>query len=312
MEPHVPPPPPVIPRDDVAVRSYPPAALPTSTFPYVGAVEVPVPPFNIGKIPVTSLARLMSAVETVPAVAFKKPVSEPSVNEFDATRFEVEAYPAVRLVVDALVMVSLLPLLLNVKLEDAPSEPLLLNCTWVSEPATEPEPPSSAAHTTLPLASVVSVPPLPSEEQSSDDILSPCVVEVAETYRVVVVALSNIARVYVSSVPVREAIAADAVSIALDILPMIDAAVMEPPVMVGFVIVVLARLSMRPICATTFITPPLAYEEDGAGYVVPYIVLPKSSLRRFICDANSVCVTYPARDAGAPCTTRSTMRSITG
>lgn len=62
----------------------------------------PVPPFGTGRIEVpTSAARSMSAVETTPAVALRKPLSVPSVNEFDAMRFEVEAYCAVMLVVEA-------------------------------------------------------------------------------------------------------------------------------------------------------------------------------------------------------------------
>ena len=53
----------------------------------------PVPPFETGRTPVTSLARLMRAVATAPAVAFRKPVTFEKVNEFDATRFVVEAVP---------------------------------------------------------------------------------------------------------------------------------------------------------------------------------------------------------------------------
>ncbi len=46
-------------------------------------VEVAVPPFAMGKIPVTSEARFTSAVDIAPAVAFKNPerplmVSEPT------------------------------------------------------------------------------------------------------------------------------------------------------------------------------------------------------------------------------------------
>ena len=49
----------------------------------------------------------------------------------------------------------------NVKFAAAPKLPPLLNCIWVSAPATVlPAPPSSVAQTTLPFASVVRVPPL--------------------------------------------------------------------------------------------------------------------------------------------------------
>ena len=36
----------MIPSDDVAVSVYPPVELPTSSCPYVGAVVIPVPPYN--------------------------------------------------------------------------------------------------------------------------------------------------------------------------------------------------------------------------------------------------------------------------
>ena len=78
------------PNDEVATRSYAPLEFPTKIFPYVGAVEVPVPPLLIPRIPVMSDARLMSEVETAPPVAFKKPERFESVNE-----------PAVRLVEEA-------------------------------------------------------------------------------------------------------------------------------------------------------------------------------------------------------------------
>ncbi len=43
----------------------------------------------------------MSAVETTPAVALRKPFNVPKVNEFDAMRFDVDAYDEVMLVVEA-------------------------------------------------------------------------------------------------------------------------------------------------------------------------------------------------------------------
>src|SRR6185503_3664267 len=66
-------------------------------FPYVTAPEAtaahPVPPFPTGNTPVTSDARLTRAVETAPATALRNPVTFPSVNELDTTRFEDEAVP---------------------------------------------------------------------------------------------------------------------------------------------------------------------------------------------------------------------------
>jgi hypothetical protein len=38
---------PVIPSEEVAIRSYPPFVFPTNNLPLVGAVVVPVPPFGI-------------------------------------------------------------------------------------------------------------------------------------------------------------------------------------------------------------------------------------------------------------------------
>jgi hypothetical protein len=47
----------------------------------------------MGRMPVTSDARLIRDVATAPATAFKKPESEPSVNELPTMRFVVEAMP---------------------------------------------------------------------------------------------------------------------------------------------------------------------------------------------------------------------------
>jgi hypothetical protein len=51
----------------------------------------PVPPFVAGRMPVTSAARLMSEVETVPAVALRKPLSAPMESVFDTLSADVEA-----------------------------------------------------------------------------------------------------------------------------------------------------------------------------------------------------------------------------
>ena len=59
------------------MKSYPPVLLPTSICPDVGAVEVPVPPFEIPRIPVTSEVRSISVATTCPATALKTPDSEP-------------------------------------------------------------------------------------------------------------------------------------------------------------------------------------------------------------------------------------------
>ncbi len=92
---------PAIPNDDVATKSYPPSAFPKSTWPYDGAVEVPVPPFEMPKIPDMSVARFTKPVETVPAVARNTPVKLP-MESVPAERTVVEAMAAERLVVDAL------------------------------------------------------------------------------------------------------------------------------------------------------------------------------------------------------------------
>jgi hypothetical protein len=66
----------------------------------------PVPPFDTPKTPVTSLARFTNAVDTTPAVALRKPESEPMVSEFEATRLVDEAVPVTaRLVEVAFVVV---------------------------------------------------------------------------------------------------------------------------------------------------------------------------------------------------------------
>ena len=78
----------------------------------------------------------------------------------------VDAYAAVRLVVDALVTVSFCVVDAKVKNAEPVNAPLLLNCICVSAPPTvKPLPPWSEAQTTRPRASVVSLPPLPYEEQ---------------------------------------------------------------------------------------------------------------------------------------------------
>ena len=83
-------------------------------------------------------------------------------------RFVVLAVPkypvprAVNAVVDAYGAESLPVVDANVKEAAAAKPPPLLNWTCESDPATVlPEPPWSAAHETLPEASVVSLPPFP-------------------------------------------------------------------------------------------------------------------------------------------------------
>ena len=61
----------------------------------------------------------------------------------------------------------------------------------------------------------------------------------------VVVALVNVALTATSSVVVRFSTVAMADEMTLDIVPTIEEAVIEPPVIVGLVMVVLERLSMR-------------------------------------------------------------------
>src|SRR5580693_4229082 len=78
-----------MPSDEVATRSYPPAALPTSSLPYAGVVEVPVPPFAGARTPVTSLPRSTSELETTPPIDFKMPEALPNVNPFETTKLVV-------------------------------------------------------------------------------------------------------------------------------------------------------------------------------------------------------------------------------
>jgi hypothetical protein len=67
----------------------------------------PVPPLATGKVPVTSLARLISDVPTTPAVALRNPVMFLNVNPLEATSWEVEAVPVTASeVVVALVVVE--------------------------------------------------------------------------------------------------------------------------------------------------------------------------------------------------------------
>ena len=92
------------PREDVATRSYAPDELPTRRRPYVGAVLVPVPPFERASIPETSEARETSPVDTTPLAAFSTPVKvlierEPKKPAVD------DAYADEMLVVEALVNV---------------------------------------------------------------------------------------------------------------------------------------------------------------------------------------------------------------
>ena len=64
--------------------------------------EALVPPFAIGKTPVMSEVRFMSAVDTAPAVALRNPLNVPIVSALDAMRLLVEAVPeTVRAVEDA-------------------------------------------------------------------------------------------------------------------------------------------------------------------------------------------------------------------
>ena len=79
----------------------------------------------------------------------------------------------------------------------------------------------------------------------------------------VVVLLVKVAFVAVMVVEVRSSIVASAVEMAFDMVPMIEEAVMLPPVMVGFVMVVPSRLSMRCERATLLVRPPLAGRELG-------------------------------------------------
>lgn len=106
MFPHTPD---VMPKLDVATKSYPPEELPRSSCPYEGAVEVPVPPFVIPRMPVTSEVRFTSAVEITPAVALRNPENDPRTSD-DARKFVVDALSAERYVVVACVAVAFVAL----------------------------------------------------------------------------------------------------------------------------------------------------------------------------------------------------------
>jgi len=69
-----------------------PEPLPYRIAPAATAAQ-PVPPLPTGKTPVTSLARLTNAEVTTPETAFKMPLHEPNVTEFETTRFVVLATP---------------------------------------------------------------------------------------------------------------------------------------------------------------------------------------------------------------------------
>ena len=58
------------PREEVAVRVYPPAEFPTNICPKVGAVESPVPPYA---------TEIVEEAETRPLIAWSGPVREPMV-----------------------------------------------------------------------------------------------------------------------------------------------------------------------------------------------------------------------------------------
>jgi hypothetical protein len=75
--------------------------------PYVGAVDVPVPPLVIPRTPVISFTREIVEVAITPAVALRNPESEPRVRLFDMTRLLLLAVPVTAKLVDvALVVVA--------------------------------------------------------------------------------------------------------------------------------------------------------------------------------------------------------------
>jgi len=96
-----------------------PVPLPIKTVLAVKPVAHPVPPLDIGNIPVTSLARSIKDVDITPAVAFKNPESEPTVSE-PKTALVDDAYVAVMFVVDAFVTVNSVEASLNVNPELPP------------------------------------------------------------------------------------------------------------------------------------------------------------------------------------------------
>jgi hypothetical protein len=84
-----------------------------------GEVEA-VPPFETASVPVTSDARLMSEVDTAPAVALRKPVRLPSESEPKNACVE-DAYVDEKFVVEALVNVPLPPTEMFVEIDASPT-----------------------------------------------------------------------------------------------------------------------------------------------------------------------------------------------
>jgi hypothetical protein len=78
---------PLVPGEVVEIA---PEPLPKRTV-FAWSDAHPVPPFAVGRTPVTSAARLMSEVPTTPAVALRNPWSAPMESVFETLSAEVEA-----------------------------------------------------------------------------------------------------------------------------------------------------------------------------------------------------------------------------
>ena len=72
------------------------------------------------------------------------------------------------------------------------------------------------------------------------------------------------------------------------------------------------RCSILFESAMAFHTPSFEYEIVGAGYVIPFITLPKSFVTLSIRAVSSSRVTYPASDANSDCSVRSMLGCVTG
>ncbi len=95
IDPHTPE---LMPKDDVATKSYPPTAFPKRSWPYVGAVEVPVPPLLIESVPVVSLMEIPNdeVAKSVQVEPFH-PRRSPKFSVIAATSFRSSMELSVRL-----------------------------------------------------------------------------------------------------------------------------------------------------------------------------------------------------------------------
>ena len=144
-----------------------PPASPTRNFPYVGAVEVPVPPFAIGRILIpTSEFRLIADVDTTPEFALRNPLSEPIVSDPTFALPGVTNEGVVNIPVDAMLVVPVPPTASVLALKFVVEAFWMLNCDgiesvtapvdalaviWFAVPAIESTPVFVIVGATLPI-----------------------------------------------------------------------------------------------------------------------------------------------------------------